>query len=122
MATFPTYVKLGWRDSGEQAQPIVARSEMERGVAKQRRTQADVTVTVPVVLYFDTSAHAAAFEAWVYTDAAGGAAWFDFVLPRTGATVQARIVGGDIGTLTPSIGSWGRTQRSVKLEYVKAAL
>lgn len=122
MAAFPSYVKLGWKDTAEQMKPIVARSEMERGVAKQRRFQADTIVTVPVTAFFQTGADATSFETWVYTTINGGMDWFDFTLPRTGAVVQGRIVGGDIGALMPSTRTWAKSQRSFKLEYVRAAL
>lgn len=122
MATFPAYVKLGWRDTAEQPAPVVARSEMERGIAKQRRIAADTVVTVPVTLYFDSAADAASFETWVYTTINGGADWFDFTLPRTATVVQARIVGGDIGALVPASRNWAYSQRQLKLEYVRAAL
>lgn len=121
MPAFPhSYVKLGWKDSGETHKPVVERNEMDRGIPKQRRTQADTLVTVPATLYFGTAAAAADFETWVYTG--GGLDWFDFTLPRTNAVVQARIVGGDIGTLKPSVATWARSERQVKFEYVRAAL
>lgn len=119
MATFPTYVKLGWKDSGEEHSPIVERTPMERGIPKQRRVQADVLVTVPLTVYFDSATAAADFETWFY---ASGMAWFDFTLPRTGAVVQARIVGGDIGKLVPLKGNWARGQRQMRLEYVRPSL
>lgn len=122
MATFPTYVKLAWRDSGETMKPIVTRSDMERGVPKQRRTQADTIVTIPLTAFFQTATDAANFETWVYTTINGGMDWFDFTSLRTGGTVSARIVGGDIGTLTPAQRTWARSQRSFKIEYVRAAL
>lgn len=122
MAAFPSYVRIGWKDSGEQASPVVARSEMERGIAKQRRIAADAVVTVPLTLYFGSAADADAFETWVYTVIAGGAAWFDFTSLRTGGTVSARIVGGDIGQLKPSTNTWARSERSLKLEYVRPTL
>jgi hypothetical protein len=122
MATFPNYVKLGWRDTAEQPAPVVLRSEMDRGIAKQRRVSADTVVTVPVTAYFDSATDSANFETWVYTTIHGGADWFDFTLPRTGATVQARIVNGDIGALQPTNKTWAYSQRQFKLEYVRAAL
>lgn len=122
MATFPTYVKLGWRDTGEQMKPIVARTEMDRGVAKQRRSAADTVVTVPLTAYFDTKADATAFETWVYGTVNGGMDWFTWTNPRTGSAVQARIVGGDIGTLKPANKTWVYAERSFHLEYVMAAL
>lgn len=122
MATWPSYALLGWNDTAEEMQPIVERSQMERGVAKQRRTQADVVVTCPVTVYFNSAANAALFETWVYTTLNGGADWFDFTSLRTGGTVQMRIVGGDIGALKPSTRTWARSQRSCRIEYLRSAL
>lgn len=119
MATFPSYVKLGWRDHAEKPTPLVVRSEMERGVARQRRTHADSLVTVPVTAYFDTAADSLAFETWFFGDVAAGAAWFDFTLPRTGTVTQARVVGGDIGSLKPSTKNWALSERTFQLEYVR---
>jgi hypothetical protein len=122
MATFPTYVKLGWQDTSEAAQPIVERTEMERGVPKQRRTQSDVLVQMPVTLYFLTAADATSFETWFYTDINAGADWFSFTSLRTGGTLQVRIVGGDMGKLVPAQRTWARSQRTLTLEYLKSVV
>lgn len=119
MPTFPTGVKLGWRDSNEAPRPIVERSEMDRGIPKQRVIAADTLVKVPLTLYFDTAAAATDFETWFYSD---GLSWFDFTLPRTGAVVQARIVGGKLGPLVPKTGNWAYSSRQIELEYVKPVL
>lgn len=119
MATFPSYVKLGWRDTAERPTPVVLRSEVERGLPRQRRVAADSLVTVPVTAYFDTAADSLAFESWFYGDAAAGAAWFDFALPRTGAVTQARVVGGDIGQLKPTTKNWAFSERTFELEYLR---
>ncbi len=122
MAAFPTYVKLGWKETGEKPSPIVARTEMDRGLAKQRRIAADTVVQVPVMAYFDTTTDAANFETWVYSTIGGGADWFTMTNPRTGATINARIVGGDIGMLKPGNKAWGYAYRQFTIEYVRAAL
>jgi hypothetical protein len=117
--SFPSYVKLGWRDTGETPDPVVARSEKERGVPSQRRMQADTLVTVPVTLYFDSAADSVSFEQWFFGDLAGGANWFNWLNPRTGKVVDTRIVGGDIGQLTPTNPTWCWAQRSMRFEYVR---
>lgn len=119
MAALPSYVLLGWKDTGEQHKPVMERSEMERGIPKQRRIAADTIVTVPATLYFDSATDSENFVNWFYAEGMG---WFDFTLPRTGAVTQGRIVGGDIGTLVPSTKTWAYSQRQVKLEYVRAAI
>jgi hypothetical protein len=123
MPAFPSYVKLGWRDNSEHATPVVIRSEMERGFAKQRRIATDAIVTQTVTLYFMSTADSLAFEAWFYSAAGGnaGAAWFDMRLPRVGV-VSARIVGGDLGTLKPLTAFWAVSERSVQIEYLRSAL
>lgn len=117
--TLPSYVLMGWKDMGEQHKPVVERSEMDRGIPKQRRIAADTIVTVTATLFFNSKVNAENFETWFYSEGMG---WFDFTLPRTGAVTQGRIVGGDIGTLVPATKTWAYSQRQVKLEYVRAAL
>lgn len=119
MATFPhSLCDIRQDGHGEQHMPMVLRSDMERGIPKQRRTGADVLVRVPCSLVFRSAADAAAFESWFYAEGGG---WFDFTLPRTGSVVQARIIGGDIGSLTPLTPAWNASERSVVLEYVRPA-
>ena len=117
MATFP-HSLCGIRQDGhgEQHMPMVLRSDMERGIPKQRRAGADVLVRVPCSLVFRSAADAAAFESWFYAEGMG---WFDFTLPRTGAVVQARIIGGDIGSLVPLTPAWNASERSIVLEYIR---
>lgn len=122
MPAFPSYARVLASGFGEEAQPLVLRSDMERGVPKQRRVAADALVTVPVTVLFTSAADAAAFEAWFYSDAQAGAAFFDWVHPRTRQLVQARIVDGDIGTLQPLAGAWRVSQRAFRLEYLRPAL
>lgn len=117
MATFPHNL-CGIRQDGhaEQHTPVVSRSEVERGMPRQRRTSADARVSVPCTLVFRSAAAAAEFEAWYYAEGSG---WFDFTLPRTGAVVEARIIGGDIGGLTPITPAWNASERSITLEYIR---
>lgn len=121
MATFPSYVGIRWADTAEQPASVVLRSEMERGVPKQRRMASDAMVTVPVTLYFRTQANAVDFETWVYTQIGGGADWFTWTNPRTNTAVQARIIGGNLGALKPGSNAWTFAERSLQLEYLRSA-
>lgn len=122
MTTWPAHLCRYEVDGYEETpQPIVQRTEMERGLAKQRRVATRPVVTVSLTLRFDSPADVAAFEAWFYGPCAAGANWFDWVHPRTGQTVSARIVGGDIGALRTRVGTFARTERSLRLEYLRAA-
>lgn len=120
MATFPSYVRIGLSGIGEQHTPIVQRTEMERGIPKQRRIAADALVKMPMTLYFDSRADAESFENWFY--GGEGMGWFDLVHPRSRLKVSARIVGGDIGTSTPSNQTWSYSERQVAVEYVRPSL
>jgi hypothetical protein len=123
MPAFPTWVQVVPLDSAEQMKPVVLRSEMERSIPKQRRIAADTLGTLPVTAVFQNAQRATEFEDWFFNEAGAGAAFFDWVHPRTGATVQARIVGGDIGQLRP-LGSRpnSRYARSFQVEYVRSTL
>lgn len=98
---------------------MILRSEVERGLAKHRRMAADSLVEVPVTAYFQTAADAESFLGWFFGDINAGADWFSFTLPRTGAAVQARVKGGDIGELKPAMKTWAWSERSFVLEYVR---
>ena len=119
MATFPHNLCTLLLAGGERPSSVVARSEMERGVARHRRTAADTLVQLTVQLGFDSAASVAEFESWFYADALAGAAWFDFTHPRTGAVVQARVLGGDLGELSPLADGYRVAQRTVVLEYIR---
>ena len=122
-ATWPTYARVSVGSFSEHPSPVVMRSEMERGVPKQRRIASDSLVSIPLTVFFTTRADAANFETWFYTQINGGADFFLWKNPRTDQIVSARIVGGDIGALTPSHGTWKREhcQRSMTLEYLRSA-
>ena len=121
MAAFPSTAKYSWRDLGEDPQSAVERAEMDRGVPKQRRVTSDVRVEVALTVYFDTKTEASDFETWFYTTVNAGQDFFDFVHPRLGTTVQARIVGGKLGKLEFSHAPLQKSQRSLTLEYWRSA-
>lgn len=117
MATFPhALCSIRFGDHAEQEDSAYLRSEVERGFARQRRFQADTRVSVPCTLLFKSKADADAWRTWFGSE---GGDWFDFTLPRTGAVVLARVVGGNIGTLKPRSPDWEWSERSVVLEYIR---
>jgi hypothetical protein len=119
MATWPSYA-VPLRDGyQEQHGPIADRGEMDRGVPKQRRVQSDVLVQVPIRVLFIAAGDADSFEDWYYGDAAAGAAYFDWTLPRSGVVVQARVVANSLGPVVP-VGILRYISRTVTIEYLKA--
>lgn len=117
MATWPAGTKFDWRDYAELPDSMVERAEMERGIPKQRRVTSDVREELHLVLHFFTKAEETAWSAWFDTDIHAGQDFFDFPHPRTGATVQARFVGGTKGELKVANKPMQFATRAIKLEY-----
>lgn len=121
MAAWPSNLKYDWRDMSEAPDTVVERAPMERGIPKQRRTNSDARVELSLTLHFDSSAEVDSFETWFYSTIHAGQDFFDFTHPRTGAALQARIVGGQLGPLSFLQRTLGYAKRSVKLEYWRTA-
>jgi hypothetical protein len=124
MATLPGYVKIMAGTLTEAPANVVVASEVDRGAPKMRRKNSDTLVAMPADLWFDTATESATFETWFYsaTGANAGAGFFSMAHPRTGATINARFKGGELGTLTPLHGRWpGPCKRSVTFEFLQAA-
>lgn len=121
MATWPTGTKIDWRDYAESPDSVVERSEMERGIPKQRRTTSDMREELSLVVHFFTKSEEQAFSDWFDVDINAGQDFFDFPHPRTGVTVQARFVGGAKGELRVANRPMTFATRSIKLEYWRPA-
>lgn len=118
MASLPAYTVVRMTGFSEDIEPSVQRTEMERGVAKQRVINTHVVVTANMSFLFMTSADAAAFEAW-YFDVIKRVQWFTMTHPRTGATITARFPGGAIGELRSIAGTDHLWQRDLSVEYMR---
>lgn len=121
MPTFPSYVKIG-SPLEEAPASVVLRSEMERGVPKQRRFAADTLVEQQVTLYFETKQDSIDWETWFYTTINGGVDFFDWPDQRSGTTVQARVKNGQLGPLKLMMHRWAYSQRTLTLEWLRSAL
>ena len=113
--------RYDWRDFGETPDPVVERTAMERGIPKQRRVASDVRIELPVTLHFDSAAEITEFETWFYTTINAGQSWFDWPHPRTGATLQARVVGGELGRLQYLRRTLDKAKLTLKLEVWRSA-
>jgi hypothetical protein len=121
MPAFPSWVKYDWRDLEEAPGAVVERTEMDRGRPKQRRVNSDARVEIALTLHFDSKAQQADFETWFYTDINAGQDYFDLAHPRSGATVVARVVGGQLGALSFLNSTREVATRSIRVEYWLAA-
>lgn len=118
MAAFPAYVKILESGYGEDFDPAIERTEMERGVPKERVLNSQVLMKLSATLLFMSKADMASFEAWYFTEIQR-VGWFDLVHPRTGATVTARFEEAKIGKLTPRNPMLTSATRPVVFEYLR---
>lgn len=102
----------------ESVDPGIERTEMERGVPKQRIVNARVMARIKVSLYFATSAAADEFDSW-YFDTLKRIGWFAFRNPRNGRELTVRFEGGSVGELTLIDDSGFDSKRAVILEYLR---
>lgn len=118
MATLPSYVTMLFDGYGEEFDPSIERTQMERGVPKQRVLNDHVMQDIEVRLLFKSAADAASFEAW-YFGTIKRIGWFDVTHPRMGGTVEARFKEARIGKLVPLIPDFSWCARDVVLEYLR---
>lgn len=118
MAQLPSNFTILLDDAGEEFDPGVIKSDMERGLAKMRVGQSRVVVNVPATLLFDGAQAAADFEEW-YFDTIRRIGVFTWVDPRTGATRTGRFKDGSIGKLVPTIAGYEQSKRTVTLEFLR---
>lgn len=118
MAALPDYVRVLLDGAGEEFDPGVVVSEMEKGLAKMRVSQSRVLMDVVATLQFYSTADTLAFEDW-YFNTIKRIGFFDWRDPRTGLLRSARFKKGSIGRLEPLVGQYAKAKRSVTLEYLR---
>lgn len=119
MATLPSYVIVRMSGYGEDIIPSVERTEMERGVPKQRRLNSQLIANLRVALLVETTQQSEDFLDWYINDISGGVEFFEMRHPRTGQLINARFPGGDIGSLRSATGTNYMWQRDVVIEYLR---
>jgi hypothetical protein len=117
MAALPDYVSLLLAGQADSFDPGVVRSEMERGLAKQRVGNSRVVRKLSATLQFESNADVNAFEDW-YFNTIRRIGFFDVRHPRTGVLTPMRFENGSIGELTPAVNGYRIASRAVVLEYL----
>jgi hypothetical protein len=120
MATLPTGTRLLEQGFKLKIDPSVLRTDMERGLAKERVQNTKTVATVTATLMHEDRAAAIAFDTWYETEIKR-IGWFDVRHPLTRTIVQMRFVGGDIGELEPLPGGFqnGSVRQNLQMEYKK---
>ncbi|WP_126969067.1 hypothetical protein [Xanthomonas sp. BRIP62411] len=116
MASLPVGVRLLATDLGEEPDPSVQRTEMERGPAKQAIINTRVMVDLPVTMVFLTAESMTAFDDF-YFDEIGRVGYFDMVHPRTRKQISARFKGGAVGRLQSANAEFTQGTRQAVLEF-----
>ncbi len=108
MMAFPIYAKHLFDGFAENPKPVVQRTEMESGPAKQLLVSSRQMVERPVTYKLSSKADYQAFKAWVAGEAAYGNNWFDWTDPVDSTVKQARIVKGEISytPLSKALTKW----------------
>jgi hypothetical protein len=119
MAQFPANARILLEGYSEGEEPAVERTEMDRGVPKQRLLNTRVMAEIIVTILFESEQAISDFDTF-YFDTIKRIDWFDFVHPRTGQTISVRFKKGDRGKLTPvTSGFYIATRVGVTLEYLR---
>lgn len=118
MTDFPGYAQILMDGYTESFDASVERTEMERGVPKQRLVNSQVLVKLNATLLFVTSGDVAAFENW-YFGTIKRIGWFQMRHPRTGVSITARFESGNIGSLAPLGPGFHIASRSAVIEYLR---
>ena len=118
MADFPTYACIMRDGYSESFDPSVLRTEMERGLPKERLLNSQVLMKINATLLFKSKEDVSNFETW-YFDTIKRIGWFNMKHPRTGNTIYARFEGGNIGSLSPLAPRFFAASREVIIEYLR---
>lgn len=117
MAALPNYVSLLVAGQADTFDPAIVRSEMERGLAKQRVGNSQVVRKLSATLQFESNADVNAFEDW-YFNTIRRIGFFSVRHPRTDVLTAMRFEGGSIGELVPAVNGYHIASRAVVLEYL----
>ncbi|SOO08830.1 hypothetical protein [Xanthomonas citri] len=118
MASLPADVRLLAGDLGEEPEPSVQRTEMERGPAKQAIINTRVMVELPVTMVFLTAESMAAFDDFYFNEI-GRVGYFTMVHPRTRQQISACFKGGAIGRLQATNAAFTQGTRQAVVEYLR---
>ena len=118
MASLPSVARVIFEGQGRSFDPSVLRTEMERGVAKQRVENTQVMMKQKVSLYFADAAAVEAFDEW-YFDEIGRIGWFTMTHPFNGKTITSRFEEGALGDLAPDDKETGDFRMDVTVEYLR---
>lgn len=119
MATLPSFVRFKQAGASREPAPVVARTDMERGVPRTRRTNSDALQTFSATMVFHSKAEMEAFEAWYYSNTGGaaGSAWVTWNDECSGETKTIRFASLD--ALVNLFGDYEVSEWACTIEWMK---
>jgi len=118
MASLPAVARVMFDGQKRSFEPSVLRTEMERGVPKQRLLNTQVLVKQAMVLYFSSIADWETFDTWYMGDIKR-IGWFTLIHPFTGKQITARFENGALGDLVPDEKLPGDYRMDAVVEYLR---
>jgi len=109
LPVFPSYAKVLLTGFGQKADFGVLRTDMDGGIAKQRRRFSMPIVTRSVSLQITSRANKLAFDAWMSNELQGGTGWFTWYDPVERTSKRARFVKGELDWKPQTIEIWTAT-------------
>jgi hypothetical protein len=116
MNELPSGVQVLVAGYGETPSPQVLRDEMDRGPVNQELINSRMRWTMSVTFLMESKAALDALLVW-YRDTIKVIGYFTLNHPRTGKPIQARLVEGKLGTISPLAPGFRASSVSVELEY-----
>lgn len=118
MPEWPSYAEIRFADYGEEFDPSVIMTEMERGPPTMARMNSQVIQDLFCSVQFRSAADVAAFETW-YFDTIKRVGHFTMEHPRTGETITAWFKGASIGRLVPLNTLFRFAKRDLVIQYLR---
>lgn len=118
MAELPSVARVMFDGQKRSFDPSVERTEMERGVPKQRLMNSQVLIKQAMTLYFSSIADVGIFDDWYFVEIQR-IGWFTMAHPYSGQTITARFEDGALGDLVPDEKLPGDFRMDVVVEYLR---
>ena len=108
MAALPNYVQISFDGFSVKKESGIIRTEFESGPPRQARFKYRTMRTMSARLFIESKSNFLLFQTWFEDDLEQGALFFDMTDPISGATIEARFVGGSYSAepVSPSMEQW----------------
>ncbi|ACE75757.1 P17 [Xanthomonas phage phiL7] len=118
MSSLPDYVEVLVEGYGEEFDPSIEITEMERGFAKQRVKNTFVTMKLNLKLLIRGKANVEAFDDWYFNDIKR-IGFFTMLHPRKGQLITCRFFEAKLGPIVMVQPGFASVTRDCTVEYIR---